>query len=165
MRPTTAPSLAFGEVIGQQRRPLCGRAIRRMAVNQGLRRRGRGIVPPSKALVVEALPQEDDVGDSVVDGEYEHCREDALEHGAEDVEDIAQQPGNDELDREAVGRFSSEVLYDLRGENYNPGNEGDGARLRQRAVSEQYDSKKYVFETIVESSSWRKQWVVLPAYA
>lgn len=124
MRPTAPSSLALVEVVGQQRRPLGGRA-RRMAVGRisswGWGRRGCGVITPSETLVVEALPQQHEVGNGVVDGEDEHRRQDALEDGAEDVEDIAQQPDDDELDREAVGRVSSEVFYYLGREDDNPG--------------------------------------------
>ncbi len=88
MGPTTASPFPVGEVVGQQPGPL-RRRVRRMAVIRRLRRREGGVVLPCKALVVEALAQQDDVGDGVVYGEDEHRRQDALEDSAEDVEDVA----------------------------------------------------------------------------
>lgn len=46
-----------------------------------------------------------------------HCRQNALHDGANDVEDITQQPYNDELDRESICAAALEVLYDLRRED------------------------------------------------
>ena len=62
-----------------------------------------GGVRERKAAVVEALSQQYYVGDCVVDGEDDHCWEHALEHGSEDVEDIACQPDDDEEQGEAIG--------------------------------------------------------------
>jgi hypothetical protein len=46
-----------------------------------------------------------------------HGGEHTLQDGAEDIEDIAEEPNNDELDREGIGGASLEILYDLRREN------------------------------------------------
>lgn len=43
----------------------------------------------------------------------DHRGEDALEDGAEDVEDITEEPHDDELYRESFGAASLEVLEDL----------------------------------------------------
>jgi hypothetical protein len=54
--------------------------------------------------------------DVKVGGTY-HGGEHTLQDGAEDIEDIAEEPNNDELDREGIGGASLEILYDLRREN------------------------------------------------
>jgi len=48
----------------------------------------RGCIGEGEAAVVEALGKQHYVCDCVVDCEYDHCGQDALENGAEDVEDI-----------------------------------------------------------------------------
>lgn len=77
-------------------------------------------VGEGEAAVVEALTEQDDVGERVVDGEDNHGRENALEHGSEDVEHIAGKPDDDEEEGEAVGRTAPEVFDDLRGEYDDP---------------------------------------------
>lgn len=52
-------------------------------------------------------------------GSTNHGGEHALEDGTQNVEDIAEQPDNDELDRQRIGGASLEVLYDLRREYDN----------------------------------------------
>lgn len=47
----------------------------------------------------------------------DHCREDALKDGSENIEDIAEEPYDDELNRESLGAAPLEVLEDLRGED------------------------------------------------
>lgn len=46
-----------------------------------------------------------------------HRGQDALQDRAQDVEDIADQPDDDELDREPIGITLAELLYDLRRED------------------------------------------------
>ena len=82
------------------------------------------------------MDEEDDIGDGIVDGEYDlqsrvstalipllvnratdHRGKDTLEDGAENVEDITEEPHDDELYRESFGTAALEVLEDLRGED------------------------------------------------
>lgn len=42
-----------------------------------------------------------------------HGRENSLHNRPEDVEDISQEPDDDELNRKSIGAASLEVLYDL----------------------------------------------------
>lgn len=91
---------------------------------------GRGrddLVLEGEAPVVEALPQQDHVRDGVVYGQYNHGGQDALEHGAQYVEDIAEEPDDDEVQGEAVGGAAAEVLDDLRAEDDDPASNGDGS--------------------------------------
>jgi hypothetical protein len=46
-----------------------------------------------------------------------HCRKNALEDGAEDVEDIAQEPDDDELGREPFCAAPPKIGDDLRRED------------------------------------------------
>lgn len=46
-----------------------------------------------------------------------HSWQNTLQDGSEDVEDIAEQPDDDELDRESIGASALEVLDDLRRED------------------------------------------------
>lgn len=96
---------------------------------------GHDLVSPGKAPVVKHLAEQHHVGDGVVDGEDEHGGQDALEDGAEDVKDVAEEPDDDELEREAVGGGALEVLDDLGGEDYDPTGDGDGAGGLGRGVS------------------------------
>jgi len=43
-----------------------------------------------------------------------------LKDGAQDVEDIPEEPNNDEDEREAIGGRATEILNDLRGEDHDP---------------------------------------------
>lgn len=45
-----------------------------------------------------------------------HGRENSLQNRPENVEDISQEPNDDELNRQSIGAASLEVLYDLRRE-------------------------------------------------
>jgi hypothetical protein len=45
-----------------------------------------------------------------------HGGKDSLQDSPEDVEDISQEPSDDELNRKGISAVSLEVLYDLRGE-------------------------------------------------
>jgi len=49
-----------------------------------------------------------------------------LKDGAQDVEDIAEQPDDDEDEGEAIGRCATEVLDYLRGEDNDPACYGYG---------------------------------------
>lgn len=46
-----------------------------------------------------------------------HGGENSLQNGSEDIEDISQEPSNDELNRKGIGAAALEVLYDLRRED------------------------------------------------
>lgn len=80
---------------------------------------GRG-VGEGEAAVVEALAKQDDVCEGVVDCQDDHGWEDALEHGSQDVEDIAGEPDDDEEEGETVCRTAAEVFDDLGGEDHDP---------------------------------------------
>lgn len=82
-------------------------------------RLGRG-VGEGEAAVVEALAEQDDVCERVVDCQDDHGWEDALEHGSQDVEDIAGEPDDDEEEGETVCRTAAEVFDDLGGEDHDP---------------------------------------------
>ncbi len=97
--------------------------------------RGRDLVLPREATVVEALEHEDDVGDGVIYGEDDHGGQNSLQDGAKDVEDIAEQPDDDKLDRKALGAAPAEVLDDLGGEDDDPARNGDGTRGTKRFLS------------------------------
>ena len=131
MGPVTAPAFAILEVVVlQQRSPLVcalsgpGRG-RMRAIGLGwlllLLRRGFRVIPQREAPVVKALRQEHDIGDGVVDGEDDHCRQDILQNGAENVEDVAEEPDDNEVQRQAIGGAAAEVLDDLGGEDDDPG--------------------------------------------
>lgn len=47
----------------------------------------------------------------------DHCGKDALKDSTQDIEDIAEEPHDDELDRESFGTAPLEVLEDLRRED------------------------------------------------
>lgn len=49
-----------------------------------------------------------------------------MQDGAEDIEDIAGEPDDDEQEGEAIGGGASEVLDDLWREDYDPTGYGDG---------------------------------------
>ena len=93
-----------------------GFVLGRVVVDDGF----RGRVGEGEAAVVEALAEQDNVRERVVDCQNDHGREDALEHGSEDVEDIAREPDDDEEEGEAVGRTAAEVFDDLGREHYYP---------------------------------------------
>ncbi|KAI4141491.1 MAG: hypothetical protein LQ340_007632 [Diploschistes diacapsis] len=84
----------------------------------------REFVGEGKAAVVEALGEEDRVGKRVVDGQDDHSGEDALEDGAEDIEDVAGQPDHDEKDGEAFGAGAPEVFDNLGREDDEPAGYG-----------------------------------------
>ena len=79
-----------------------------------------GCIRQSKAPVVEALGEENDIGDSIVDGQDDHRGLNFLQDGSEDVEDIAEEPGDKEEQGEAIGRGAPEILDDLRAKYNNP---------------------------------------------
>ena len=133
MRPVAPSPFSFPEVIIQKGRPLVclSRRIgaRAHAISLGCWWRwGRfhHLVLQCEALVVEALRQQHDIGDSIVDGQYDHSGEDILEDGAEDIKDVADEPDDYELQGQAVGGAATEVLDDLRGEYDDPGGDGYG---------------------------------------
>jgi len=66
------------------------------------------------------LTQENNICERVVYSQYRHCWEDVLEDGAEDVEDIAEEPDDEEGEGEAVGGGAPEVFDYLGGEDYDP---------------------------------------------
>ena len=97
------------------------------------------IITPCESTVVEALGQQYNVCQGIVDGQNNlevkklaskvpnvlrtempyHCRQNALHDGADNVEDISEQPDNDELDREGICAATLEVLNNLRREDDN----------------------------------------------
>ena len=66
------------------------------------------------------MAQQDDICKGVVDGEDGHGGENALENGAEDVEDIAKEPDDDEQKGETICGGAAEVLDNLGGEDDDP---------------------------------------------
>ena len=60
------------------------------------------------------MAQKDNICESIVHGQYCHRREDTLKDGAENVEDIAEEPDDDEGEGEAVGGGAAEVFDYLR---------------------------------------------------
>lgn len=99
----------------------------RFANRVGGRFRSRGgRIMPSESAIVEALAEENNVGERIVNGKNDHGGEDALKDSAKDVEDISEEPDDDELDRQGVGIASLEVLDDLRGEDDDPASNRDG---------------------------------------
>lgn len=50
-----------------------------------------------------------------------------MHDGSQDVEHVAEEPDDDELDREAVCARAAEVFDDLGGEDDYPAGDGDGA--------------------------------------
>lgn len=142
MRPRISPFVVLGAVVGRSLGmsstiPEQPRALIRLTqipapVPIAFRSRRwrwwrRHIVPQGEAPVVEALHHQDDVGNGVVDGEDDHGGQHALQHGAQDVEDIAQQPHDDELDRQAFRAAAAEVFDDLGREDDDPACYGYGA--------------------------------------
>lgn len=86
-----------------------------------------GGIAECEPTIVENLKDENDVGKGVVDSEDDHGGQDPLQDAADDVEDVARQPDDDEGDGEALGGRAAEVLDDLRGEYHDPAGDGDGA--------------------------------------
>ena len=74
-------------------------------------------VVPGEAAVVETLAEEDDVRQQVVHGQNDHGRQDALKDAANDIEEVAQAPDDDELYGEGLGATAAEILEDLGGED------------------------------------------------
>lgn len=66
------------------------------------------------------MGEENNVGDGVVYGQEDHGGFNILQDGSEDVEDIAEQPGDQEDQRETVGGGPAKILDDLRGEYDDP---------------------------------------------
>lgn len=91
-----------------------------------LGRRRDDLILPRKSPIIKALTQEDDVGDGIVDGQDNHGGKHALQDSTENVEDIAGEPDDDELEGQAVGRRAAEVLDDLWTEDDDPARYGYG---------------------------------------
>ena len=85
---------------------ICSFVRRAVRIRDGLRWRRGGFVTPSESSVVEALREEDNISNRVVKGQDDlpcvsnvlftkrvlvahHCRQDALQEGTKDVEDIS----------------------------------------------------------------------------
>lgn len=116
-----------------------GCRCRSVAVTIRLGRGWRGrLVAPGESTVVKELAQKHNVGNCVVKRQDDlktdksassrghasrlvayHGRENSLQNRPENVEDIAQEPDNDKLNRKSVGAASLEVLDDLRREYDN----------------------------------------------
>ena len=58
----------------------------------------RRAVAESETTIVEDLENQNNVGQGVVDGQYDHGGQNTLKDGAQDVEDIADKPDDDECD-------------------------------------------------------------------
>lgn len=98
----------------KQRRFFCGFLDDSFFVGCGLG------VRESKAAVVEALSEENDIRKGIVNRQYGHGGKNSLEDSTEYVEDITQQPDDDEDERQAVGGVTAEVFDDLRREDDDP---------------------------------------------
>ena len=109
--------------IRDQRRSLCWRS------SLAILRFDRLWITESEADIVEVLAKKNTVGQSVVYREDDHRRQDALKDRAENIEDITEQPNDDEFHAEAFGRAATEVLDDLGREDYDP--RGNGNRPRK----------------------------------
>lgn len=118
--------MTISVAVGDQRRSLSGSGSGRPIFGPGVLDRWLGIAE-AEAGIVEVLAQQDNVGQRVVYGQNEHCRQDMLKHGTEDVEDVAEQPDDDEFDTQPFRRASAEVLNDLRTEDDDPTRDGYGA--------------------------------------
>lgn len=118
--------MTISVAVGDQRRSLSGSGSGRPIFGPGVLDRWLGIAE-AEAGIVEVLAQQDNVGQRVVYGQNEHCRQDMLKHGTEDVEDVAEQPDDDELDTQPFRRASAEVLNDLGTEDDDPTCDGYGA--------------------------------------
>ena len=57
-----------------------------------------------------------------------------MQHGAEDVEDIAQQPDDDEEEGQASCGVAAEVFEDLRRKDDDPAGYGDGSGIGLEGV-------------------------------
>jgi len=95
-------------------------------------------VTQSEAAIVEALAEQDDVGQGVIDCENDlklsvgvalemgsraqthHSRQHLLCYSTNDVCEITEEPYYDKLDAETLSTASPEILDDLRRENHNP---------------------------------------------
>ena len=73
------------------------------------------------------MAKQHDICEGVVDGEDSHGGKDALQDGTEDVEDIAEEPDDDEKKGQAIGGGAAEVLDDLGGKDDDPAGYGYGA--------------------------------------
>lgn len=118
--------MTISVAVGDQRRSLSGSGSGRPIFGPGVLDRWLGIAE-AEAGIVEVLAQQDNVGQRVVYGQNEHCRQDMLKHGTEDVEDVAEQPDDDEFDTQPFRRASAEVLNDLGTEDDDPTRDGYGA--------------------------------------
>lgn len=118
--------MTISVAVGDQRRSLSGCGSGRPIFGPGVLDRWFGIAE-AEAGIVEVLAQQDNVGQRVVYGQNEHCRQDMLKHGTEDVEDVAEQPDDDEFDTQPFRRASAEVLNDLGTEDDDPTGDGYGA--------------------------------------
>lgn len=126
--------MTISVAVGDQRRSLSGSGSGRPIFGPGVLDRWLGIAE-AEAGIVEVLAQQDNVGQRVVYGQNEHCRQDMLKHGTEDVEDVAEQPDDDEFDTQPFRRASAEVLNDLRTEDDDPTRDGYGAAYSRNGFS------------------------------
>lgn len=98
------------------------------------------MVSQGEAAIVEDLAQKHNVGESVVDGENDHGGQNALQDGAEDVEDISSEPDDDEDDRQSFGRAAAEVFNDLGRKHHHPTRDGDGATDARQSFNVERDA-------------------------
>jgi len=82
-------------------------------------RRRFGIFP-GEPSVVKTLAKQDDIGNGVVDGEDHHGWQDSLEPSAENIEDVAEKPYDDEANRERIGAAALPLFKNLWREHDDP---------------------------------------------
>lgn len=85
-----------------------------------------------------------------------HCRQHPLQHCAQNIEHIAEEPDDDELDRESVSRAALEVLNDLwrEDDNWTGISDGIGEDLGEMA----YPSRQSIWNCREETMlAWYEQ--------
>lgn len=111
-------------VVRKQRRLFRGLVLNSLLIVRGSRGFGRW-VRESKTAVEEALAKENNVGKRVVNSQDGHGGYNALEDRTNDVEDIAEEPDENENQGKAVGRVAAEVFDNLGREDHDPTSNGN----------------------------------------
>lgn len=69
---------------------------------------------------METLGQENGICNHIIRCQNDHGRLNMLENATNDIEDITREPDHDKDEREAIGRFTTEILEYLRSEDDDP---------------------------------------------
>ena len=77
-------------------------------------------IPQPPAPIPNALSQQHDICHRIIHRQDRHRRQHALQNRAQDIEDIASKPYDDEEEGKAIGRGATEVFDDLRREDNDP---------------------------------------------